>query len=101
MIDPIGGIFAFLGLGLSYRNRSRKADEYLEKKKRYIEPKRKIEKKSLYYEDLKLYGARMVGIWQAEGKYEYTPADKAQLAKRKKEIESEYENLYKLVNREK
>ena len=90
MIDPIGGIFAFLGLALGERSRNKKADEYLAQKKRYVAPKGKIEKKALYYEDLKLYGAQMVSTWQAEGKYEYTPADKARLEERKKEIEKEY-----------
>lgn len=53
-----------------------------------------IENCTLYYEDVKKYGAWQAQQWVEQGKYNLTPEE---LEKEHKRIKAEYEHLYSLL----
>lgn len=109
MIDPLGGILAFLYLLADDHSKKRKANEYLKKRETekasipsypHPEPHRDpktgkivIENSQQYYEDVKNHGAYQAQQWVKQGKYNLTPEE---LKKEEERLKKKYEYLYKL-----
>lgn len=106
MIDPLGGIFAFLGLLIDDVSKKNQAARKIAQSKpkpscpepSYPEPHRDpvsgkvmIENSKLYYEDVRKYGAYKAQQWVNQGKYNLSPEE---LRKEEERIKEKYKKLF-------
>lgn len=102
MIDPLGGIFAFIGFVVADKIGQYKAKQAAPKyytQPSHPEPHRDpksgkimIENCKLYYEDIDKYGASQAQKWVREGKYNLSPEE---FEKEKERIRQKYRDLHK------
>lgn len=101
MLDPLSGIFAFIGLitaeKIGLHNAKKDAPKmttpsHPEPHKDPETGKIIIENNKLYYEDIDKYGASQAQKWVKEGRYNLTPEE---FEKEKERIRQKYRDLHK------